>query len=310
MRNPIGALVLIAGLLLALPASAEVFTWVDGQGRMHMADDLSKVPAAYRVQAQKGMRDSVDKPRSWTEIEGGGVHVTPAESSPASTPKSSKGLKALKGSKKTAPPKIFKLKVDRAGSEMSLVAELDGGVRAPFIVDTGAMLNTMPAWVAEELGATVDEDTPQTLVTGISGTPMMVPVITVRSVNLGGAEVEDVDFAILSTQNRGLLGMPFFNHFKVSTDPLSGVLTLEEIDLENAEGVYGGHNEGTWKRKFRMVRYMLGEVERYRAAVPEGILGSDAAFEELDTMEAYWERQMDDLELKASRAGVPRAWRE
>ena len=306
-RNPIGALVLVAGLLLAWPVSAEVFTWVDGHGRMHMADDLSKVPAEYRVQAQKGMRDSVEKPRSWTEMEGGGVHVTPAESDPASTPKPVKGLK---DPKKTPKPKIFKLQVDRAGSEMSLVAELDGGVRAPFIVDTGAMLNTMPAWVAEELGVTIDEDTAQTLVTGISGTPMMVPVITVRSVNLGGAEVEDVDFAILSTQNRGLLGMPFFNHFKVSTDPLSGVLTLEEIDLENAEGVYGGHNEDTWKRKFRMVRYMLGEVERYRAAVPEGILGSDAAFEELDTMEEYWERQMDDLELKASRAGVPRAWRE
>ena len=299
MRRSLGAaLVLVGVLALGRPAGAEVFTWVDQHGRMHMADDLSKVPAEYREQAQKGKRDSVQRPRSWNDVDGAAIHRKPSAAEPASR------------SKKTSGPKIHVLKVARAGAEMRVVAELDGGVRAPFIVDTGAMLNTMPAWVADELGVTIDGDTPRTIVSGISGKPMMVPVITVRSVSISGAEVEDVDFAILNTQNRGLLGMPFFNHFKVSTDPLRGELTLEEIDLESAEGVYGGHNEQTWKRKFRMIRSMLDQIERYRESVPELALGAEKAYEELDSMESYWERQLDELELRASRAGVPRAWRE
>lgn len=262
-------------------------------------DDLSKVPPEYREQAQEGKRDAVKRPRSWNDVqEDGAIHREASPSKPAAA------------SRKNTAANVYELEVDRDGSEMSLVAELDGGVRAPFIVDTGAMLNTMPAWVADELGGTIDDETPRTIVTGISGKPMMVPVVTVQSVNLEGADVEGVDFAILATQNRGLLGMPFFNHFKVSTDPLRGELRLEAIDLENAEGIYGGHNEQTWKRKFGMVRYMLDEIERYRASVPELATGADRAYEELDTMRAYWDRQLDELELKASRAGVSRAWRE
>ena len=151
-----------------------------------------------------------------------------------------------------------------------------------------------------------DEDTPRIFVTGISGKPMMVPVITVGVVRVGSAEVEDVEMAVLDTQSTGLLGMTFFNHFKVSTDPARGLLTLEEIDLNAVAGVYGGLGERAWRNKFAYLNAMLAKVESHRGnpqSYPE-------LEEQLDGMQDYWEGQLDSLELKASRAGVPRAWRE
>ena len=121
------------------------------------------------------------------------------------------------------------------------------------------------------------------------------------------AEVEDVEMAVLATQNVGLLGMPFFNHFKVSTDPIRGRLTLEEIDLDSIEGVYGGQNEAAWRQDFRFVRYMLEQASLYEDEIPSGMTELE---EKLEKARNYWERQLDRLELKASRAGVPTAWRE
>ncbi len=291
-RAPLIPALLLLVCVLAAPAAAEVYTWTDAHGRVHMTDDLSNVPPEYRRQANDSRRDEIVRPPRWNDMNRDGATTRLAP--PASRERSDE-------------PVVHVLRVDRAGSELSVWAELDGGMRAPFIVDTGAMINTIPAWVVEEMGIVIDEDTPATFVRGISGQAMFVPVITLRSVSIGGAEVEDVELAVLSTQSRGLLGMPFFNHFKVSTDPSRGTLTLEEIDLNGVEGVYGGQNERAWRHDFRFVQHMLDTIERRRESVPDEFSGYH---EKLDKMQSYWELQLDELELKASRAGVPPAWRE
>ena len=299
MIQPVPKPLLVLALAAPAPASSEVYTWTDERGRVHMTDDLSRVPEAHRREAAQARRRAITAPREWNA-------VGPGKASGAE-PSSAAGTRVQEKEDKA---RVHVLGVERAGAEMRVTAELDGGTRAPFIVDTGAMLNTMPAWVAEEMGFAFDEDTPSTVVRGISGKPMMVPIVTVGSVRIGGAQVDDVDFAVLATQRRGLLGMPFFNHFKVSTDPTRGTLTLEEIDLDGVEGVYGGQNEQAWRRDFRFLNHMLEQVEQYREGLPTGIAGYEDAFEKLDQMERYWEAQLEALELKASRAGVPRAWRE
>ena len=285
-------LVLLLAVLLPQSAAGEVYTWTDEGGRVHMTDDLSNVPPEHRRRAEEEGREVVEPPPRWNEVEGGSEWKTlsapPAGSAPGA-------------------PRVHVLRVDRAGREMRVNAELDGGVVVPFVVDTGAMGCTIPEWAVREMGIEFDEDTPSMLIRGISGKPMLVPVITVRSVRVGEAEVEDVEMAVLSTQNSGLLGMTFFNHFKVQTDPAGGTLTLEEIDLESVEGVYGGLGEQAWRSKFAYVHWMLENIRGWRGHVPDG-------FEEyarrIDEVEDYWERQLDELELRASRAGVPRAWRE
>ena len=284
---------LLAACLLVWPASAAVYTWTDAQGRVNMADDLSRVPARYRKQASASRRDVIARPKRWNRVE------TPT---PAALSRS-----ASRGAKSSGEAVVHVISVDRAGAELRVWADLDGQMRAPFIVDTGAMINTIPKWVVDEMGVTIDEQTPSTHVVGISGQPMFVHVITLGSVNVNGAEVDDVEFAVLPTQRRGLLGMPFFNHFKVSTDPSRGILRLEEIDLNAVEGVFGGQNERSWRQDFRAIRRQLDLIEHRRQQIPSHF---PEAHEQLDEREAYWDAQLDDLEYKASQAGVPPTWRE
>jgi hypothetical protein len=288
-RNALALFLLTVAL--ATPAAAEIYTWTDAQGQIHMVDDLSKVPRAYRERAAGNSREAVEKPARMNELD---LAPTVDHSPPAS---------AAPG----AAPVVHVLQVERAGREMVLWAELDGGVRVPFVADTGAMGCTIPRWAVTEMGIEFDRDTPMTAVRGISGKPMLVPVITVGSTRVGDAEVEDLEMAVLDTQQMGLLGMTFFNHFRVRTDPAGGTLTLEEIDLDAIEGVYGGLGEKAWRNKFAYVNSMLENIRKVREQFPDEYTDYESKLAEI---EVYWELQLDELELKASRAGVPRPWRE
>ncbi len=199
------------------------------------------------------------------------------------------------------------LRVQRAGRSIRVSALLNGSVRAPYLVDTGASINTIPASVIDRLGIRINDETPTTFVSGIGGKTMKVAVVTLRSVQIGTAVLEDVEMAVLDTMSEGLLGMPYFNHFRVSLDPMAGKLTLEEIDLDSIEGIYGGYDESTWRQKFRMVRGQIAHIEHRLRTTPDEKYITRG---ELEKRARYWEGQLDRLERKATRAGVPRAWRE
>jgi predicted aspartyl protease len=199
------------------------------------------------------------------------------------------------------------ISVERGGLELSVTALLDGRLRAPFKVDTGATINTIPRHVVDELGLAVDEETPLIAVAGISGQPQLVPVVVLGEVRLGEAAVENVEAAVLDTLEYGLLGMPFFNHFRVEVDPSAGRLTLEELPAGSIEGLHGGYPEDYWRGRFRMVRAQLEQIALARERLPDHF---GEFHERLDTAERYWQEQELELEDRASRAGVPRAWRE
>ena len=101
--------------------------------------------------------------------------------------------------------------------------------------------------------------------------------------------------------------MPFFNNFRVELDPARGRLVLEEIDINSIEGIYGGLGQIAWRKKFRQVRGQLALVQARLERMPEENVAKVADLEEQET---YWDEQLNQLELKATRAGVPRAWRE
>jgi predicted aspartyl protease len=199
------------------------------------------------------------------------------------------------------------IEVERGGLELAVTALLDGRVRANFKVDTGATINTIPRRVIDELGVAIDESTPLIAVTGISGKPQLVPVVVIGEVRLGDAAVENVEAAVLDTLDYGLLGMPFFNHFRVEVDPSAGRLTLEELEPGSIEGQHGGYPEDYWRGRFAMIRAQLEQIDAARERLPEHF---GEFHERLDAAERYWQEQELDLEERASRAGVPRAWRE
>jgi predicted aspartyl protease len=283
----IGSLPLLVALLLPLAAGAQLYQWTDDEGKLHVTDDLSRVPPQHRALAGQPRATEMN----WNQLP------------PASLPEAGREASPARGD---APRRWF-IPIQRAGLEVGVVATLNERTRARFAVDTGASVNTIPRRVVEELGIPIDERTPVTTIAGISGKPTVVPVVTLDRVSLRGASVEGVEMAVLDTLPYGLLGMPYFNHFKVSMDPSRGILALEEIDLEAVDGIYGGYGERYWRNRFAELREALQRIETYRKTTPSTHTGS---LERLDELERYWRGQNEELESRASRAGVPRSWRD
>jgi hypothetical protein len=277
---------LLLSALLAAPTEAgELYRWMDERGRAHFTDDLTRVPSRYRDRAmQSAFPDSrVTMP------------AAPAAPAPAAEPPIPE------------PATRHVIQVEKAGLEVTVAATLNGRLTVPFTVDTGAMINTLPRPVAEELGLLSEDEGRRVVVVGVSGEPMVVPIVRLRQVDVGGAIVEDLDAAVLETLHVGLLGMPFFRHFRVSLDPVAGSMELEKVDLSKIEGLYGGYPESYWRGSFRTVAHQLDAIEKYRRQIPPVF---EHLHEKLDSAERYWRSEGERLDVEASRAGVPRAWRE
>lgn len=289
--SPLFWLLLPGICLLAAPVAADLYQWVDAQGRMHMTDDLSQVPPAYRAAAE---RSTKGEPKGssirWNSIE---TKAPPAARS-----------RALKPS---ADPRKHVIAVERAGTRLMVMALLNGRTRAWFKVDTGAEINMMPRSVVDELGISIDESTPRMGVVGISGQPMMLPLVKLDEVRLGGAGVNDVEMVVNDRRSYGLLGMTFFNHFKVHTDPAGGKLVLEEVDLDGVDGVHGGFGESYWRREFHSVHMQLAQIDEERQQAPSTHV---TWHERLDNQEEVVRKRLADLHERASRHGVPQSWRE
>ena len=195
------------------------------------------------------------------------------------------------------------LRFQRAGQEISLDVALDDRVHCDFKVDTGASLNTIPAWAVKELGIEIDADTPTISLVGISGKPARVPLVMIPSVRIGTVYVENVEMAVLDTMSSGLLGMPFFNHFQVNIDPAQGELRLTEIDLDKVDGRLRRHGRGRLAPALRASSTSrLALIRKARERVPdESATVAERYLERLDEEEAKVQSQLDDA--RGSRAG-------
>ncbi len=284
---------------LAAHARADLYQWTDAQGRVHVTDDRSQIPAGstFTVQPSRTPRPA-PAPRAG------------AQNPAAPDPHPVRSLERSDSNEGSPAARTHVLHYQRAGHEIALEVALADRVGCDFKVDTGASLNTVPMWVVKELGIEIDKDTPRISVVGISGRPALVPVVTMPSVRVGTVYVENVEMAVLDTMSTGLLGMPFFNHYKVQIDPAKGELRLTEIDLENVDGVYGGMNEDAWRMRFRQLHERLALIRRARAAIPdESETMAQNAYDKLDDAEAKVQAELDALEDKAQAAGLPGSWR-
>ena len=289
--------VCLCGGLAAASARAELYQWTDEHGQVHVTDDASQVPRGQSVTVEP------TKHHSRTSAKPEAATAQP----PAAVP--SKAL-ALDTVPRAQEQRTHLLHFERAGQEISLEVTIGDRVACNFKADTGASLNTLPRWAADELGVEIDEDTPTISLVGVSGKPMRVPVVTVPSVRVGTVYVENVEMAVLDTMQSGLLGMPFFNRFQVQIDPMKGELRLTEVDLALQEGVYGGMGEDAWRQRFRQLHYRLAEIRKARESVPpEGETAAQSFLERLDREETRVQHQLDELDERAHAAGVPAAWR-
>lgn len=279
-------ILLIIMLAVLVPSSyGEMYKWVDEKGTVHFTDDPSSIPEKYRQDAE------TRKP-----------------------PKETSTPQPLEKPKSSIPPKVSEpegIVVDLVRKHELSLAEvvLNGRVKQYFIVDTGASFTLISRQTAKELDLVIDENTPFMPVFTASSL-IFTPLMTLKSVKVGDAEVENVDVLVytMPSDSAGLLGNSFLNKFKVVIDSMNGKMTLYSMQGTPSPDRPGGYGRDFWVSQFRFYNRVLEELKktkkRYEAR------GSSSELNQINNAIRYFENQLSEFERKASFAGVPRNWRQ
>ncbi len=192
----------LAALVLPGPAQADAsfYRWTDAQGTVHFAECPSAVPAAYR-----------DQPEDRASGRFSGIQHYP--------PRVHVAALSVVG---PADAEIV-IPFERTHGLMKVDVRLNDRLVAPFFIDTGASDVSIPKAVARRLGP--DSETRTTSMTTAAGT-VRVPVVTLDSVEFGGAREQGLEATINPYLDVGLLGASFFAGLTYTVDPAAGTITL------------------------------------------------------------------------------------
>lgn len=96
-----------------------------------------------------------------------------------------------------------------------------------FMLDTGSSYTAISAATARRLGVEVPDNGPMTPLQTANGI-IEAPVITLSSLNVNGAVVNDIDVTVVKSlgQYDGLLGLSFLSHFDFNVNQSTHMLTL------------------------------------------------------------------------------------
>jgi clan AA aspartic protease (TIGR02281 family) len=278
---------LIIILAVSVPSSyGEMYKWVDENGSVHFTDDLSNIPEKYREDAE------TRKPSKETPT-------------PQSQEKSEPSLP-----EKISEPESITVDLARRGDVLFTEVVLNERIKQYFVVDTGASFTVISRQAAKELGITIDESTPFIPIATASSV-VINPLVTLRSIRVGEAEVENVDALVHNLPGgvAGLLGNSFLNKFKVVLDSINGKMTLYSMRGTPSPDRPGGYNRDFWVDQFRFYYRVLEQLKKAKQRY-EGRGASSSESVRVNNAIRHFENQLSELERKASSAGVPRNWRE
>ena len=278
-------LILTILMALALPVSAEMYKWVDEKGTVHFTDDISSIPEKYR--------EDVEERETSKETPDQEVREKPA---PAPAQKSSE-------------PEGFEVNLVRRSELWLSEVTLNNRLRSFFIVDTGASFTVINSQMAKELGLSIDETTPFIPIYTASQL-IFTPLVTLKSIRVGEAEVENIDVLIhnLPSNAAGLLGNSFLNKFRVVLDSAQGKMTLFSAKGIASPDRPGGYGRDYWVGQFRFYNRNLTELKKLKARYDSR--GAGTELNRVNYAIRYFENQLSELERRASSAGVPRNWRD
>jgi hypothetical protein len=225
-------LLLIFSFCGALHAQ-EFYRWVDDKGIIHFTDSLHSVPEKYRCQAEK----------RW---------LAPSTQLPKPVPQSES-----KRSDEPAPQKSC-IPFIRQGKEILVEGIINQRGPVKLIVDRGALITTVPASIASQLGINLETTLPirvQGILGGTSGRFLTID----NSLRVGDVEVDDLEIEIRKRgpSGFGLLGIDFFGRFRVHIDHGSS-----QMELIREEGPYDGLSPEWWQEKFRFYRSLKRTYEQ------------------------------------------------
>jgi clan AA aspartic protease (TIGR02281 family) len=264
----------------------EMYRWVDEKGTVHFTDDLSKIPERYRPDAEE-RKDSKGISPSLPEI----------KEKSAPTPVT-----------KAPEPEGFEVDLLRRYELLLAEVVLNSTVKRYFVVDSGASFTLINKETARELGLSIDENTPFLPVTTVSDV-ILTPLVTLKSVQVGNAEVENVEALIYNMPNyQGLLGNTFLNKFRVVLDSINTKMTLFPMKGVPSPDRPGGYGRDYWVGQFRFYHRNLAELKKLKTKYESQ--GGRSEVNRVNNAIRFFEDQLSELERKASFAGVPRNWRE
>ena len=272
------------------PIGAEIYRWTDAEGRVHFTEDLSRVPPSQRG----AVKDAAAAERGPSRVQ---TYATPP---PAARAPGSARIARTPGA-----GRAHRIRVESAGNAMVVPVRINGRTVAPFLIDTGASYVLLPRSVAIEAGLSMGPETRKMRFQTANGI-IEQPIVTLDSVELGSARVEQVAAAVSDGMEVGLLGLSFFNRFTYQIDAAAGVVTLLENDLEASGHLLGGRSPSQWRGEFEALRAQIAELEFERDQVPSS---RGRRHERLDGQAAQLARQLEALEAEADRAQVPQGWR-
>jgi len=285
-------ILLIIILAVLVPSSyGEMYKWVDEKGTVHFTDDLSNIPEKYRSDAE------TRKPTK--EISAPEMKDKSISSPPYKAPKPSE-------------PEGAEVDLLRRGEVWTTEVLLNERVKRHLIVDSGASFILINPQIAKELDITINENTPFIPMTTVSGY-ILTPLVTLKSVRVGKAEVENVEAVIYTmlSGGDGLLGNSFLNKYRVTLDSIQGKMTLVSMQGVPSPDRPGGYGRDFWVSQFRFYRGFLEILKNLRKNYESR--GTESAKTELNRINIaiqYFENQLDEWDRKASFAGVPRNWRK
>ncbi len=281
---------LLAMIILAtiVPSSyGEMYRWVDEKGTVHFTDDLSSIPEKYRqgIETRKPPKEP----------------LTPSPQ-PQEKPKPSPP-------QKVSLPDGIAVELIRNNELLLAEVVLNDRIKQQFIVDTGASFTLIHRQTAKELGITIDETTPFIRVASVSDV-ISTPLVTLQSLRVGGAEVENVETLVFPMVGGGdgLLGNSFLNKFKVGIDAHNNKMTLFPMKVIPSPEYPGGFHKDYWVGQFRFYNRNVEDLKRLKAKIESQ--GGRSELTRVNNAIRYFENKLDELERRASSVGVPRNWRQ
>jgi len=272
-------------IALALPASAEMYKWVDEKGTVHFTDDISSIPEKYRENVEER-----ETPKGTPDQE------VREKSAPASA-------------QETSEPEGFEVDLVRRHELWLAEVILNDRLKRYLVVDTGASFTLISRQVADELGIIIGENSPSIPARTVSGF-ILTPLVTLSSIRVGKAEIKDVDVAVytMPSGNDGLLGNSFLNQFRVMIDSVNGKMILNSLQGIPSPDRPGGYGKDYWVGQFRYYNRNLAELKRLKMNYERS--GGGSELRRVNSALQYFENRLSELERRASFAGVPRNWRD
>ena len=253
-------------------SAQELYRWVDEKGSVHFTDSLHSIPGKYRDQTEKR------RPLA-----------------PTREPSISEQSEPLSKSQRIVVP------YTREDNAIIVEGTINGSGSVKFILDTGASGTQIPLSIAQRLG--IDDKRGLFVPTVGVGGMVIVPYVEIDSLRVGGAEVRNLQVGLQDLPGRegiGLLGMDFLSQFRFNVDQVKNQLTLE-----SEPGAYEGRSLQVWQTNFRFWQSLKKRIETFLSSAQSPQFKSGAQ----ETLESV-NRKLNDLELRASQAGVPREFRQ